>query len=416
MALWESAAKSLPGGVVLGERAVEREEDRKVRQDALEQRKKEFELQNTRAQELHDARMEEYDEKKEFKKIKSSFDAYHAMYTAGVENDDMNMQRSAAAGLVGIYNNKLPNGDEVKLIFKGDSAGNPELAQKWDSDPKLKGKEVAVLSKSGGIMPFRNLDDVFKFAASGLNMENFTAGRKQAELKIAEMNAKEEPFTAEDGNKYLRTWKLGPGGMPEKGPVRALSDVEASQDKESPAKKKLREAETVLGGKPSKGERRILAGVASPEGETAAELHRAQAARARKEGKGEDAGKQRDQFKKDLDLVLRPFAAPGKQLLDEDGELNNDGHVALDAANKLIEKADNEPDKMTKEEKRKVVHARRAWEIYEKISGHIAAGYGVQDEPTEAEIAAEAKRRGLVKDPKTGKWVKPKKGGVTQEF
>jgi hypothetical protein len=412
---WTGATEGLNRGVVLGERATEREADRKVREDYLAEQKRQHDQTNKRADETHTALMQDWTDKKQYEKAEKSFNAANSLYEASKVTGDVNQQRMATKLLADTYNQHWVNGDEMQIIFKGDSANNPEMAQKWDEDPNLKDKEVAILSKTGGLMPFKNLDETFKFAASNLNLKNFTAGVKQAETKIAELNAAEQPFTAEDGHKYLKTWQLGPGGIPQAGPVRALTDVEAKQTK-SPGQAKLGEARAVLGREPTPSEKKVAAGLASPEGETAAELHRAQTQKVRQEGKGETTkqqleltNKQLDTFKKDMDLLLRPFAAPGKTLIDDDGELNNDGHVAFDAASKLVDKADAEPDALTKEEKRKVDFARRALGTYEKISGHIAARYDVRNEPTIADIEAEAKRRGLVKDPTTGKWVKPKK-------
>lgn len=381
MSFWDSANRAFAPGVQLGERSAENEKRRMERETEREYQKGRDKVTDERNKAIDERESTKFQwessdrQKKElYEKAEKSFLAANALYEAGETLGDEAQKRMAAKLLADTYNQHWVNGDEIKIIFKSDSAGNPKLAEKWDTDDNLKGKDVAILSKSGGLMPFKNLKDVFKFAAGGLNQNEFLAGAKLAEEKVALLNAKEEPFKGKDGHDYVQTWELGPGGIPRKGPVRAYTDVA----KESEGQKKVREAETILGGKVTKGERRVLAGLA--EKETATE-------RVKREGvgKGEDAlkiskalaelsEKERNIFKKDMDFVLRPFASKGTELFDEDGEMTPAANTALDEALQLIDKADAGKD-LTPAEKKKLTHARRAWDMYNKISGKVAAGY-----------------------------------------
>jgi len=416
MGFWDSAKETFPTGVQLGARTTERDEERAENKRRWDIQDKREETRNER--EGTRFKWEESDRQKKelYDKAEKGFKAAYALFEAGEINGDTGMQRQGAALLTNVYNQNWVNGDELKIVFKSDSANNATLSDKWNSDSNLKDKDVAILSKSGGIMPFKDLKDVFTFAAANFNMENFTQGIKLAKLKVAELNAKETPFKGQDGHDYVQTWKIGPGGIPQKGPVRAYTDVM----KETEGQKKMREAETILGGKVSKSDRRVLAGLATPE--NAEE-------RVKKAGlgRGEDAlktskilaeltDKERNIFKKDMDMVLRPFAGKGEELFDEDGEMTPAANNALDNALQLIERADA-GEKLAPEEKKKLTHARRAWDIYNKISEKVAAGYGGKGTEDPAgmkpeDAVAELKARGYTM--KDGKWVKGSGTGAAE--
>jgi len=375
MGFWDAASQGLDTGVKLGAHAADRAADREMKQKQLDESTRRFDIEDKRATDRFKWESTDRQKKEQFDKAEKSFNAANALFEAGETTGDETQTRMAAKLLADTYNQHWVNGDEMKIIFKGDSANNPEMAKKWDADPNLKDKDVAVLSKSGGIMPFNDLSEVFKFAGANLNMKNFTEGVKKAETSVAAMNAKEEPFTAEDGHKYVKTWEVGPGGMPQAGAVRSLSDVEASQVKQSKGKETVKEAEVVLGRPLSKEEKRVKAGVSkmeSPSERIAVE----------KASKGESqknaldiTSKALDIHRKNLALVLTPFAKPGKDLFDENDELTNDGQTALDAAGKLINKVEKK-EALTSEEKRKVKHAYKAWDIYNKVSESVGGQYG----------------------------------------
>ncbi|HOR32432.1 MAG TPA: hypothetical protein PK391_08490, partial [Syntrophales bacterium] len=364
--------------VVLGERGAERAADREEREKWRGEQKERWDKQDARAQEAHDIQVEEYDSKKQFDKAKKSFNAAHALYEASEATGDKNQQRMAAKLLADTYNQHWVNGDEMKIIFKGDSTNNPELAQKWDADPNLKDKEVAILSKTGGIMPFKNLKDTFKFAASNLNMENFTAGEKQAEAQVAALNAKEEPFMGKDGKYYVNTWKRGKGGMPEKGEAKPFEGV----TKASKLQQDVTESETVLGRKMTSEEKRVKAGLSKPESPSERIAAAAKMAAAKGEGGGKD-GKGSGMTKKDLDaakasldILLRPFVSKGQPVLDpETGEMTQAADNGLKVAGSLIDKYKEDPKSLTKEERRNLPHAVRAWEVYKSISAAVTAGH-----------------------------------------
>ena len=375
---WNSATRGFNAGVVLGERGAERAADREEREKWREEQKKQWEAGNKRADAAEARQQEEFDEKKQFKIVKKLFNSAHSLYQAGVEANDEGMIRQGAQKLVDTYNQYVPNGDETRIIFKKDSANNPVMQAKWDEDQNLKGKEVAILSKSGGIMPFKNLDDAFNYAAANLNMENFTAGAKAAKAKVAELNAKEEPFMGNDGQYYTRRWKLGKGGMPEKSdPIPYTGVMKASKLQQD-----VTESETVLGRKMTPEEKRVKAGLSKPESPSERIAAAAKLAAARGEGGGKD-GKGSGMTKKDLDaakasldILLRPFVSKGQPVLDpETGEMTEAADNGLKVAGQLIDKYKEDPKSLTKEERRNLPHAVRAWEVYKSISAAVTAGH-----------------------------------------
>jgi hypothetical protein len=378
--IWDSATRGFNAGVVLGERGAERAADREEREKWRGEQKERWDKQDARAQEAHDIQVEEYDSKKQFDKAKKSFNAAHALYEASEATGDKNQQRMAAKLLADTYNQHWVNGDEMKIIFKSDSANNPVMQAKWDEDDKLKDKEVAILSRSGGIMPFKNLDDAFKFAGAGLNMENFTAGVKAAEAKVAELNAREEPFMGNDGQYYTRRWKMGKGGMPEKSdPIPYTGVTKASKTKQD-----VVETEQILGRKLKPGEVGVKTGLTKVEGASEAAKNYAQAAKAKAEteaakgeaGKGGMSKKQLDEAKQSLDILLRPFVSKGQPVLDpETGEMTQAADNGLKVAGALIDKYKEDPKSLTKEERRNLPHAVRAWEVYKSISAAVTAGH-----------------------------------------
>lgn len=380
MSFWKNASDALSTGVQLGVRAHDRAEDREERRLDREQRKEQWEASNKRAEAAEARQQEEFDEKKQFKVVTKLFNSAHSLYQAGVEANDDGMIRQGAQKLVDTYNQYLPNGDETRIIFKKDSASDPVMQAKWDEDQNLKGKEVAILSKSGGIMPFKNLDDAFNYAAANLNMENFTAGAKAAKAKVAELNAKEEPFMGNDGQYYTRRWKMGKGGMPEKSdPIPYTGVTKASKTKQD-----VVETEQVLGRKLKSGEVGVKAGLTKPEGASEAAKNYAQAEKARAEGKAAAAEGKTPRMKKadldaakaSLDMLLRPFVSKGKPILDpETGEMTEAADNGLKVAGQLIDKYKEDPKSLTKEERRNLPHAVRAWEVYKSISASVTAGH-----------------------------------------
>jgi len=378
--VWDSATRGFNAGVVLGERGAERAADREEREKDRAQREEQWKATNKRADAAEARQQEEFDEKKQFKVVSKLFNSAHALYQAGVEANDEGMIRQGAQKLVETYNRYLPNGDETRIIFKKDSANNPVMQAKWDEDQNLKGKEVAILSKSGGIMPFKNLDDAFNYAAANLNMENFTAGAKAAKAKVAELNAKEEPFMGNDGQYYTRRWKLGKGGMPEKSdPIPYTGVTKASKTKQD-----VVETEQILGKKLKPGELGVKLGLTKAEGASEMAKNYAQAEKARAEGKAAAAEGKTPRMKKadldaakaSLDMLLRPFVSKGKPILDpETGEMTEAADNGLKVAGQLIDKYKEDPKSLTKEERRNLPHAVRAWEVYKSISAAVTAGH-----------------------------------------
>jgi hypothetical protein len=82
---------------------------------------------------------------------------------------------------------------------------------------------------------------------------------------------------------------------------------------------------------------------------------------------------QKKKYKADLELVLKPFAG-SKAAYDEEGNLTDEGKTALEAAQKLVGKYQRK-EEMSPDERTKLKHAIRAWDIYQKISEDIHGEY-----------------------------------------
>jgi len=319
-----------------------------------------------------------------------------------------------------VHGTMWPDGQEGRFYVRKDLPDDHPLAKKWDNDPILKSNPIAYVSEGdggkGAVTPFKSTKDILKLMTDVTEKPDaYFAARKQLKEKISTLNASQEPFMGDDGKRYINEFIEGKGGQLEKKVVPYTGIA-----RESKLQEKVREAETALGGiRPD--DKRKLAGL-DTEDEIA--LRRANAAKARAEatekvgGKGgkqalETTGKQRDIFKKDLNILLSPFVTKGEPVLNpETGEMTEAGNNALIAAAKLVEKNNADPNSLTSGEKRYLKHAEKALKIYDKMSASIAEDYGESDagKPSPAAIEAEAKRRGLVKDA-NGKWVKPGRSG-----
>ncbi len=339
--------------------------------------------------------------------------------------------RAAMKLITDAANNLVVNGQEFQVIHRED---NPE-ADIWKKQDKS--TNLLVLSPGYGLTPAKSVSEIIDIVAPLADPDKFFEYEREQKAKVEEANATEKPYwtKGKDGKPQLvvKKWTIGTKG-------REWAEVPyTGQEPMSATAVKKKEVEDAAGRKLSKEETGIVLGLTKPEGATEAEYHRAQAAKARSEtieGRGktrwlkemlELTGKQRDQFRKDLDLVLKPFVTKGKPTLDPDtGEMTEAGENGLKVAFKLIYKNTADPESLTAEEKRLLPHAQRAQQVYDQISAAVSAGYGGrpapapgkdQPAPDQAAIEAEAKRRGLVKDA-SGKWVKPKKStrGVGGEF
>lgn len=393
MGFWDKASQALGTGVQLGVRFQEREADREEREKDREERKERFERQDARAQEAHDIHMEEATEKRTHRKVKQGIGQMIGLMNVGEEDAAIKVAQDLYRGL-------YPNGQDV-LVFNREWDPENKIWEKQDKDTKY----LVVTGREGekaNPVPFKSAQDIVNMFEPYLDYDKYSAEMKELKKQRNTYNAAQESFVANDGKRYIKQ-------MDDNGEVKTVPHEGVVR--ESKLQEKFRETEAALGGI-RKDDKRKMAGL-----ETSSEiaLRNAQAAKARAEGKaaGEKGKggtldkKTIEAHKENLKMALSPFVSKGKPVLDpETGDLNEAGDNGLKVAGALIDKAATKPDSLTSEDRRNLPHAKRAWELYGKISGHIAATYGVKDEATPAEIEAEAKRRGFVKDA-SGKWVKP---------
>jgi len=274
MGFWDSASQGLDTGVKLGAHAADRAADREMKQKQLDQQQEQFDVTSDQherqvsiAEAADERKQKEYDANDMYNKAEKSVRAGHALFQAGKVTGDEMMQRQGVMVIADAHNKYWMDGNKNKIIFRNDSANDPGMAEKWDTDPNLKGKEIAVLSSAGGIMPFGTMEEAVNFAVSGLNKENFAADMKAAKANVTALNAKEEPVNMQvkdDAGKTVgtapmkRIWQVGPDGptssyVPYTGPI-----------KETPAQASVTATETILGRPRTEQEKRIGAKTEKP--------------------------------------------------------------------------------------------------------------------------------------------------------
>lgn len=298
-----------------------------------------------------------YEEKREFEVVKKEFDVVEALGRTGNNKD-------AAARLSNLINTRWPDGDEIRIVFPEDIK-DPKLQL------RLKGKEIVVFSKESGLLPFKTMKDVMRFAAAKLNYGEYLKDLRASEAKVAEANRRAPVIIDKDGNAIVDTYFLGPGGNIRLGKPKPYTGAIAAP-KRTGLSLKAKEAEEVLDRPLTSKEKKVTLGLAEKE----------------KKGKAPDISKQLKADKAALDLLLRRFVSKSnkKDALSEllgEGEdvevsLTETGKNAIDTALTIAEKADaGEP--LTPKEKKLLPAARRVQKVYSQISGRIAKEYAGEE-------------------------------------
>lgn len=337
---YRSAARSFQRGFVQGQRAGEFEQLQGFR-----------EREEGRRQKRHEWEKEDREKQKKFEVVKQEVNTAKAMMDAGDE-------RGAAKKVVDLYNEQYPNGDEVRIIFKSDSPND----DRWNTDPNLRGKDIAVLSKSGGMLPYKNMKDLMKFVASSLKYEQFSKDMDAVSARVADANTQSKPFKADDGKMYIQRFKEGPGGS-------IIKDGDpVPYSGKAPLAGGLKQAsESGLDtSKLSRKDKEILAGIRVKKKDP----------EALKLGDRSKAAKlQSEVFAKDLNIVLKPFSKPGRMVINlESGEITDEGQNALDAALNLFQKYKDKKE-LTPQERKKLSSARDVWNIWKKMKATISGRY-----------------------------------------
>jgi hypothetical protein len=305
---------------------------------------------------------QEFDWKKEDRKKKQDYEVFKREFDLGASLIKAGKIREGTATQVNAYNKRWPDGMQAMLAFRSDKP-DAESEKKWDRDMKLEGKEIALLFKGMPPVGFQSLEEFQGFVNKGIGPKEYLEDYKASEAEMAELNMKEKPFKAKDGFDYVQTWEMGPGGRPKKGPVVPYKE-KVPATKEERMGLRIKEYEKTTGEKLTPSERKELTlGLKPP-----------------KKGKTVSL---RDTYKKDLDLVLRVFKSkPTDSIFSEEDDLSESGKNALDTALKLVEKAVRDPRSLTESEKKILPHARRAWQMFSKISEMVSSEYEPKREPT----------------------------------
>lgn len=334
LSLWAESDKEKRLGE---ERKKVRAEERKYRESQERRQKKAFEWKT-----------EDRQKKKNYDVLKGELRLGDALIDAG------NI-REGAARYVNAYNKKWPDRKKAILSFRSDKPDAKSTAE-WDSRPGLAGNEIALALETGELVAFKSIEEFKKFAKSVMSPNEYLKASKASESAVAEMNAQEKPFRTNEGP-YINTWVMGPDGNPVRGPA-------------VPYKEKMPITEAERMGLKIKATEKAIG-----EPLTTAEVKQVRLGiKPTKKEKAVAPGKQRDKFKKDLDLIMRPFHKE-ESLYDELGDLTKEGKSAFNVVLSLIEKARKDYKSLTTQEKANLKHARRASEMFDKISETISAEY-----------------------------------------
>ncbi len=354
---WRESARSFERGLTLGQRARFHKDEMGLKEDLLEQRRKEWEAKEGRAKteetrkgEKHEAWKKERDKKARFDVVKREVDTAQAMVKAG-------QNRQAAKKIVDLYNTQYPNQDEARIIFREDDPEN----KIWQQG-NMKNKEIAMVTKQWGVLPAKNLKDVMKVVSSSLDYGQFSKDLEAVEGAVAQKNAAEKPQQVGKDRWVIQKWKEGPGGsVVRDGDPVAYTGETALQGFEKKA------AEAGLDpAKLTKEQKKIGAGIKEKEKQP-------------KETGPVDPAKKTQEYLRDLKLLGQKFAKPGTQIIDwQTGEINMAGaKSAYDAAQDLIQKY-RDKKQLSATERRKLDDAQTYIQVYDNVTKTVGGKYGVQ--------------------------------------
>lgn len=467
MGFWRGMSQGFEQGVPLGVRAADRAEEKRrweienTREEAREGRQKTSHDQQIQ---LGKKQLESADLELQAGRDQARQKNFRRVYITAKALADDGDEEAAGSMISQAYNKMVNNGDEVRLIFKKHKPDD-EVWKKSEN----KDANILVLSKTNGLRRAKTMSDILKSLKSYADdPDKFFEHERQERAKVDDLNAQEKPFRGKDNRLYVRKWSLtaSNGKQAEIVPYTGQEPMSAIEQTIN-AVKELVDRKTITG-----EEGRIALGFSkaeSPSERVAARKSLSESgARAMKDAL-DIRGKQLDQQDKRLALVLKPFGVTGETIIDEFGNMTNDGNSALNAALQLIEKrrkwnsfsddeqkvllAGNSPKRegswvrWTTEDERKLPYAQKAIAIYEQISEAVAPtkpaggeamsvmppakdhkGRTITDTATGqkyisdgskwvpktvalADVEAEAKRRGFVKG-SDGKWKRPVREGL----
>lgn len=395
---WKYAISGFNRGVPLGVRAAEKEEERKRLEEAEETRKRELNERYYR-QDIKTAedrataagiRKEDVAHRKQVQADKAASDAATAEHrktmqrmaktTLGIKQAQekrsqkefnakqavkkarttLNVARAqiandndfeAAATLTKYYNDEVQNGDEIRIFQRKFHADNPAF------EGVSKNKNVVIQSRTTGIAAFKNLNAVIERAAAMANVKSITDAYRGSRKALAAKNAAaaESPELI-DGKYYIKTYKMGPGGVP----VFDQQIPYVGKVETAPVREALK---AELGTEPTAEEVKTKLGIREKE---------KQPLQTTAKQKAELAGKQLDAQKKRLDLALRPFKQSAKSVWDTKNDtFTVGGSNAITEAQKIIDKS--KTGNLTSIERKNLPKAIRALDLYDQIFGSVTA-------------------------------------------
>jgi hypothetical protein len=354
------------------------ESDREKKRERAKLGERKFKKsQEKRQQQEFNWKKEDREKKQKYEILLSELATIKALKKAGKE-------RLAGAKFADVYNKQFPDGDELIIGFRsdaeGDMVGPPRLGQsrmgmnRWNTDPQLKGKDIAAFSKQGGALPFKNMDELINFAEATLTPKAYLDAYKESEAKVAEMNLKQEPFQdAKDGLWYKRSFKVGMGGLPEES-HRVPYEGKRAATKEEQVGLKIKAYEKETGIKLTPAERKEIRFRIKPP----------------KKEKAVAPGKERAVFPKDLALLAMPLIkklSKGKiddiaEMLDADEELSPRGIETVEAAVSYsleITRKKDAGEKLTAEETKDLPHARHLANAYKVMQRKTSVAYPLEE-------------------------------------
>ena len=346
---FERLDRGIRTGLSLWAESEREERKRKEREEIRAEERKYKKRQETRQQERFDWAKEDYQKKKNYDVMKSEFD----LGTALIESGNI---REGAARYVNAFNKKWPDRRKAILAFRSDKPDAPSLAE-WDSKPGLAGKEIAIFleeeGKGKGLLTFKSIENFKRFVKMTMTPENYLKASKESEAAVAKKNAQEIPFRTREGT-FINTWIMGPDGNPVRGPARPYKG-KMPMTKAQQLGLDIKEHEKIIGEELTPAQKRKKLGYEIKKSATL------------------------DEYKKKLDLLMRPFHKK-ESLYDEFGDLIEESKSAFDVAWDLIAKARKDPKSLTAKERENLNYARRARKVFDDMSEFISPGIEPEEE------------------------------------
>jgi hypothetical protein len=337
------------------ERAADKEERDEIRDEGARRYSQEFGLRKDEAgRQAKRAAWESEDRAQ--KKRYEVLEAKHGVAMAKFNSGDTHGAIKDAIDMVnGQYPNTGENSGNSSRVIQRDMNPDHEIWQKQGPGGKFlyQDHDLVVLTQNGGILEsIKTAKDLMGLSSKAMNYKQYSKDVKSMQSQVEKFNLSQKPFTDNKG-----TW---------------IKEQRIENDQVVDEIVPYTEP-TPLGGAEAKIEQAGL----KPKQVSAAERKKMIGADIESGGAGgaKALKAQTEQFKKDMDMLLRHFAKGGTMLLvDDEGNLSKAGKSALSDATELWNKQ-KRGEALTTEESSKLAYARDAVQVYAVMQQSIKARY-----------------------------------------